>query len=121
MWGECSAACVAPSSAAKAVKKAAAKAVKKAAANAAVKKAACSTTTGGNAAGAGCAFPFTYQGKTHDKCTGAGSSKRWCYTTKPGMWGECTAACVASSSAAKAVKQPKLITKHYLGSKSTWV
>merc|ERR1712216_959137 len=49
-------------------------------------------TTGGNSNGATCAFPFTYDGVTHNKCISYGSQS-WCATSldyeQDGFWGYC--------------------------------
>lgn len=41
-------------------------------------------TLGGNAEGAACKFPFTFQGEKYDGCTTAGRDDgyRWCATTE---------------------------------------
>lgn len=41
-------------------------------------------TLGGNAEGAACKFPFTFQGEKYDGCTTAGRNDgyRWCATTE---------------------------------------
>eukprot|EP00794_Sanderia_malayensis_P017044 gene17044-18759_t len=53
-------------------------------------------TTGGNANGAPCVFPFVYRGRNYTSCTRAGHTRQWCATTKnypaDGKWGNCAPA-----------------------------
>jgi len=51
-------------------------------------------TSGGNAGGAKCEFPFTYRGTSHTKCINEDHTALWCYTAG-GKWGNCadTASC----------------------------
>ena len=52
----------------------------------------CTKTEAGNAGGACCKFPFTWNGKTYKTCSfDNGHTKPWCYTTKEGYWGYCVA------------------------------
>lgn len=52
-------------------------------------------TTGGNAAGSSCVFPFTFQGNSYSQCTTVGRDDYmlWCSTTADydvdGKWGFC--------------------------------
>jgi len=52
----------------------------------------CIPTTGGTAGRACCKFPFTWKGKTYEKCASVDRGRNWCYTFKPGKWGNCPAA-----------------------------
>ena len=46
-------------------------------------------TTGGNAVGASCAFPFTYKEVSYSKCIDTDNNGvLWCYTDG-GLWGNC--------------------------------
>ena len=51
-------------------------------------------TVGGNAQGAPCVIPFTYQGVRYTKCTDVNHDKPWCATTEDydtdHQWGDCT-------------------------------
>jgi len=49
------------------------------------------TTCGGNAGGAGCTFPFTYQGVTYSECSMANHHQLWCSLDAQysGRWGNC--------------------------------
>eukprot|EP00795_Rhopilema_esculentum_P012712 gene12712-3431_t len=53
-------------------------------------------TTGGNAGGAACVFPFLYNGVNRTSCTRAGSLRYWCATTNnypsDQKWGYCAPA-----------------------------
>merc|ERR1711953_276206 len=67
------------------------------------------STTGGNADGRECKFPFIYKGVTYNTCTSVDNNNQpWCYTdgrtdelpnyTGEGdwMWGNCPTSCQAS-------------------------
>lgn len=58
---------------------------------------ACATTTGGNANGAGCKFPFDYFGTVYHTCDTEHHPKPWCYTDGAGRWGECTSECISAA------------------------
>lgn len=51
-------------------------------------------TTGGNADGADCYFPFKYRGKVYSECTDVAHTQLWCATTdnyrRDRKWGNCT-------------------------------
>ena len=51
-------------------------------------------TTGGNAKGAFCQFPFQYEGKAYYECTRRDNRKPWCATTADydtdQLWGVCS-------------------------------
>ena len=58
------------------------------------------STTGGNANGANCTFPFQYKGKQYSACTRADHTKLWCATTSnyaaDDKWGDCVGAAGAT-------------------------
>jgi len=55
-------------------------------------------TYGGNARGAPCAFPFTYNKKSYNKCTMAGHSRMWCRSAGNKLWGNCACDSTKSTS-----------------------
>jgi len=60
----------------------------------------CGSTTGGDAEGAACSFPFTHDGQQYTSCTYAGHGEPWCKTAA-GTWGECSTECAAGVDAPK--------------------
>uniref|UniRef100_A0AAY4A822 Fibronectin type-II domain-containing protein n=1 Tax=Denticeps clupeoides TaxID=299321 RepID=A0AAY4A822_9TELE len=54
----------------------------------------CKPTTGGNANGAPCLFPFQYKENLYTSCTYSGHDTLWCATTanydRDKLWGDCT-------------------------------
>ena len=60
------------------------------------------STTGGNANGAKCTFPFQYKGKQYSACTTADHNKLWCATTSnydaDAKWGDCVTGMLLHSS-----------------------
>jgi hypothetical protein len=67
------------------------------------------TTCGGNACGATCHFPFTYNGEKYTKCTSVGNDRPWCFTDSTmTLWGACDC---ENAPAVPADKVPKGDTK----------
>merc|ERR1712110_1277106 len=50
------------------------------------------STTGGNAGGRECKFPFIYKGVTYNTCTSLDNNQPWCYTDGK-KWGNCLTSC----------------------------
>merc|ERR1719253_63732 len=67
-------------------------------------------TCGGDAGGAPCLFPFTYNGKEYTECTTIDSGDRglpWCFTDPRNKWGTCT--CTPSPSIPKPTGDDKIV------------
>ncbi|XP_064642682.1 balbiani ring protein 3-like [Lineus longissimus] len=60
-----------------------------------------SFTTGGDGGGAGCAFPYLYNGRYHGKCV-ISTTLPWCGTVKDGSkWGYCPSQCMPKDGSRK--------------------
>jgi len=59
----------------------------------------CTATTGGNAGGACCSFPFKRGGVSYTSCAMEGHHRPWCYTDKEkSKWGNCVIDCTGKTA-----------------------